>query len=198
MAGLITYNYAGVIETLQDDLGSLPASVTVGSPVDFTFTLDPSVSDSNASPFVGRYPDLNGAVVEADASLGSAVFTHDISIAAGSVDVVNSVPDYFRISILMNSALGYNSIGYILHLEDPSGTVFSDDSLPLSLLDPGFFTLANSYFILAGSGPAAEQLFVRAGSLRQTAVIQSVPEPPSVLLFTAFLGLLVPLMRRLR
>lgn len=146
-------------------------------------TINTLATDSNAASNIGRY----NAIQDLSVSIGTYFATY----APGSsfIRITNSAPgagsDIYelRVNGLLGSAVnGLTPSAFSLELTDPSGTVFSNDSLPTGA--PSLSSFARSEFRL---------LFGSASTRVQGALTSLVPLPAAVWLFGAGLIALVGL-----
>lgn len=154
-AGLVTWEFGGVITAVDDPLGIATGLVDVGSPFSGSFTFDPTTPDTHPDlPRLGRF---NNAIVDLDGVVGNLAFS-----GAGTFNSIRvfdriawAETDSYNISVvdLMTPMLGETSdLSFIL--QDSTGEVFSDDSLPAipPHFDSTFFRLqtASENVVLTG------------------------------------------------
>ncbi|MCH7871206.1 MAG: PEP-CTERM sorting domain-containing protein [Planctomycetes bacterium] len=164
-AGLVTWEFEGVVTSFLDGNNLLGGSVSVGTPFSGSFTFDTTTPDSQPSNAVlGVYEN---AVVSLDGILAGNVFS---SLDSLNMVIRNDSPltvgvlDSLRLS--GQAALAGEALYVTLEISDADGAIFSSDSMPL--VPPSLEALERADFMLS-----AQDLFIGVrGDL--TAL---VPEP---------------------
>lgn len=187
-AASVSFNFSGSVGDVFGGVftphGFGADGFTTALPVSGGASFNTLATDVNAASNVGRY---NNAIQDFSVSVG----TYFATFAPGNsfIRVTNSAPgagsDIYelRVNGLFGSAVnGFTPSSFLLELTDPSGTVFSSDSLPANA--PSLSSFARSEFRL---------LFGSASTRVQGALTSLVPLPAAVWLFGAGLIALVGL-----
>lgn len=185
-AELITFQFSGTVDSVQDPAGYLQGGVVPGSPFSGTYTFDSAATDTYpADPTVGRYVTTTGA------SLTTLVGTLTLS-SPGPVAVVigngNSGDSYDAYTFpFVSSGLQIPELG--IALTETTGGVFVSDELPL--LPPDLTRFTTRRFSLQGRPVGATEYFFVTGTTTTL-----TPEPGSLALFS--IGALLSARRRRR
>ncbi len=175
----IGVSFAGELTIVEDSLGQLDPSITVGAPFSGSYTYDPdSASDTVAGSGEGYYEFENPLTVEVGDSVAEAS-GFDIQILYQSFAIGGQKYTVFAQPFVWEG-IPVNLMG--IDLSTHQTDLLSDDSLPLSLA-------------LADFGGGGFEL--RGDSLRVEGEIQSlvfVPEPDGILMI--FVGVSLALARR--
>jgi hypothetical protein len=160
-AEVLTFEAHGVVEYVYDPGDQL--DFDVGAAWTLTYVFDTETEDTNGDPDLGSYPALDGVLEVAGAALPTS---------SPTVQVTNDLPadiqDIYRVWLALP---GFPDELVTMNLTDEDGTIFSDDSLPLTPPDLGEFESAN--LLIVRFGPPGEDYLAEG-------VVQTLtPEPAS-------------------
>ncbi len=179
-AEIITFHYSGTVESLDFTNGT-PTEFAPGDTISGTYTFDSTTTDTDSNPGIGVY-------VSSISSLSTTVGSYTASFVNSEIVVQDnffSASDFYQISGGSSSGPSVSGIplnSFSLWLNDTTGTMFSNDSLPLIPTDPAtvpgspqtFITLS---FFGSDSGGPNELGAVYATLDTLTLVTEQVPEP---------------------
>jgi hypothetical protein len=156
-AGLITWQFSGVMDNVSSDFGDFPDAIEPGTPFSGTFTFDTSTPDSDTeNPRTGAYPN---SVTAVSGFLGDMAFVGSDSLA--SEFFVHDRPagldnDGFGVSI-SNVWFPIIDVSYRLQFSvaDIDGSMLSDDGLPLHPPDITAPDLRSRMTFFRDPGPGA-------------------------------------------
>jgi hypothetical protein len=180
---MLTFEFSGVVT--QVPLDEVFGDLAFGDAVEGKFRFDASAMDVVAHPAIGSYS------WSAPFGMTFTLGVHDFD-ATGQlhIGVFNSFVDQYTVSA--TSASG--EIEMELFFQDNSGSVFSDDSLPLVLPPLAQFDQADFHFRAMFAGGE-----VQVDGQLIDPVVQPVPEPSSAaLLLSAAIPFALAVRRRLR
>lgn len=203
-AGPVTFTYEGTVDYFQDDLGTLPSGMGLGSTYTLSYTFESTTPD--IQPSTSIYGTYNDALANFTVTIGGIVFSFDPS----GDDVIYMVDDYlgyaetYQAFAYMEDVYGYSLVASTQIFQGSSGAALASDALPLSPPNPGDFNIT-SLLNFYGWGPDFMSFFsIRAGDIRLLSQVTdpvAVPEPSSLALFgfgLAAIGLLARVRARKR
>ena len=135
-ADLVTWEFEGVLTSVNDYTGFLGPSVYVGAPFSGQLTFDTSVPDSNpGNPHAGTYPQ---ALLSISGDVGAVPFAG----GSGPVSYISVLDDQ---AITLHDFIGVDGLVMIdgevieayLSLRDFDGVMLTSDALPLDPPDVG-------------------------------------------------------------
>ncbi len=170
-AAPITFSYEGIVDSTT---GGAVFDAFQGETLKIDYTYDSAAVDNNGSPTQGSYAGITLDVTVSGgyaATLGFDLTTEDAVLG-----------DHFTIA--SNSTLpgphqtvgGLDLTGFLLTITDISGTMFSDDSLPLFQPIPNLLSTMVLSFSDGGSGSGTIQA-------NTVTVAADVPEPGALIVF---------------
>jgi hypothetical protein len=182
-AAPITFSFTGTVN--QVDV-PLEVEFLLGQSVAGSFTLDPSVSDSNLDGMFGLYVgallglDVNSGAYAAASSAGGVGITNDFDLGSGPVDSL----EVFTTSIAGDPVAGFTPGHVWLTFVDEMGTALGGDTFPESIL-LGDWTSAYGElrFLPEGEG-TMQNVYFTLDSVTPLDT-SAVPEPASLLLVGA-------------
>jgi hypothetical protein len=180
-AGPVTFEFAGIIDQVDDPTNILGGTVRVGDPFSGLYTFDPTTPDSDPLAVRGLY---ESSVVAMSGNVGPLLY-EQASGVLGLIQVRNDAP---HDSYLVSSTvfLTGHPLEFFVILGDGDGLVFSDDSLPFQPFPLGGLE-TRSFSIADTSETLPFDLHGR--------ISQFVPEPSTAVLL--FLGMYAWRRRRL-
>ena len=144
----ITWEFAGELTLVRDDDGSLGGVFGVGTLFSGMFTFESTTPDS--SPVNLGFGNYEGALTSVSGRVGAVPFLERPGLA-GSITVFDDFGgDGFSVSAA-TEFLGA-SVRFGLTLGDSTGSIFSDDSLPLTPPDLGSLDLTVFFLALEPDG----------------------------------------------
>lgn len=171
-AEVLTFQAQGVLDYVYDPGDQL--DFDVGAAWTLTYAFDAETEDTNGDPDLGSYPAI-------DAALDMGGTTPPTS--SPTIQVANDLPsdihDIYRVRLALP---GYPDELVTMNLTDEDGTIFSDDSLPLTPPDLGEFESA--VLLIAKYAPAGEDYLAQG-------VVQTLAPEPASAAFLALGGLWV-------
>ena len=142
LGGLVTWQFAGEITSVTDPDGSLGGVFSIGTPFSGMYTFESTTPDT--------FPDIldsglyEGAVTSISGMVGDVVFSA-FSSSPGRIYVSDdNAGDGYSVSgatVFLGAPVAFG-----LRLGDSTGTIFSDNSLPLT--PPDLRSLDNMLFLL--------------------------------------------------
>lgn len=125
---IVTVNFEGVVSSVNDPVGDFPG-VMIGDPVTGTYSYDTdSVDELPADLPFGRYASpIPPAMFSI--SVGPLSFQAENQVTVGVGNNNGGPKDTLTITGLAAKLLP--NVGLALYFEDPTGTAYSDDTLPL-------------------------------------------------------------------
>jgi hypothetical protein len=178
-APVVSFAFQGIVTDLIADAGlfGTPGSVLIGDPFSghFSYDVGPGNPDQVADPEQGIYNVIDFVVDDALVPLSGALLSvqHRPPIGTFPPDPPDPGLDAFEIVAM---APGYS--GVVLALTAPFGAVFSDDSLPQSLVLANFTDQRILNGIVTGGIDGGQGSF-DAGELQS---LTRVPEPNALFL----------------
>jgi hypothetical protein len=177
-AGPITLQYSGSVTQVPID--DLYGDIASGAPVQLTYTFESTATDQIPADSTSASYLSSGIPFVMTLSLPGHIFTADAFVQIG---ILNALVDQY--TVFATTASGDVTIE--IFLQDNSGTVFANDSLPLAAPQLASFTLKDFHYHEIGTN--GETQF--DGQLADgTSVV--IPEPSTaVALLTGFGALLL-------
>ena len=184
--GFVTWEFGGVITSVDDPLDILGGSIMLGTPFSGSFTFESTTPDSEPNnPSVGSYDD---AIVALSGHIGALEF-----FGAGLFNTIRVFDepsgfgsDSYSVSVTdLGTPFFGETSDFFLGFEDSTRSAFASDSLPIAPFDLNAFD--NSFFSLQ---TASEQVRLEG------TVTSLVPEPATLGLLG--MGTVVLLRRRFR
>lgn len=139
-AQLVTIQFSGTVNSLSADAAGL---VNIGNSFSGSYTYETSTADATASPIEGDYTN---AIKALTLSVGGLSFSEGVdptpTFLTDGISIINNGfgmnIDVYAASVdtLSGSNVGIFSasqFGFNMYLIDPTGTIYSNDSLPTSL-----------------------------------------------------------------
>jgi len=186
-AAPVTIEFGGVLGFVSNGLGNL-FNAGIGTGTNFTgqFSYDTSTASTSGSSTFGAYPTIEFNIAFAGGatitSTGNPVITVENNVGGIDRFIANirpSQPTY-------NGILPYDSVQISLHLSDTTESVFSNNSLPDTLVLSDFNSVFLSYEGLMVGSSVRDSFIVGLTSLNEVAV----PVPAALpLFFSGLLGL---------
>lgn len=136
----VTFNFTGHVTLIDDRNSVLDKSITLGSPLEGSYTIESTTSDNNSFPDVGDYWHYNPGY-GVTAKVGPYTFATDpaqlqflLEVVNRGVNDLNGPRDNYLIrsykNLPINNQLLVDRIFW--QLDDPSATALNSDSLPLT------------------------------------------------------------------
>jgi hypothetical protein len=123
-AGPITFQFTGTVTQVPVD--EVFGNFAAGQNISGNYTFESRSIDADPSdPAIGSYQAPSGDPYSFNVTVGSHSFSANFSLGVG---VFNAAVDQYTV-LAEDSGAGET---FSIFLQDPSGTVFSNDSLPLS------------------------------------------------------------------
>jgi hypothetical protein len=177
-AATIDLQFTGKV-TFADPTPSIPSPPpTIGDTVSFHLVYDTSVPDTNANPSQGRYP---GAITKLEATFSGQL--HTFTPTQTSISVRNDDP--VADGVVFSYVPDNNAVDeFVLYFQDPTGTIFTDDSIPTDLIS--LQSIGTWGFTLAPGG--GNPLYNFGGSITSITAIAPTPIPAALPLLATALG----------
>jgi hypothetical protein len=184
-AASVTFQFSGLVTDVFGSVftpgGTGSNGFSTGLPLSGSYTFNSSTPDSGGGANNGRY---NNAVQNLSVTVGG--YTATFTPGSSFIQVINRPSgDSYEVradGLLGNAVNGRIPTSFRFELTDPSGSVFSNDSLPTT--PPSLSSFASSQWRL---------IFEATGRRVQGALSSVVPLPAAVWLFGAGLIALVGL-----
>ena len=178
---IITFEFGGVITEVDDAASVLPPDVQVGSLFSGSYTFDSTMPDLYPNdPRIGKYDSGADSLAFQIASLPLI----ESGAGNGYMQVYNdylSFGDRIDIATVGVQTMDYYIAEFVIGLAEYSGTILSDDSLPLT--PPNILVFDSLSMFLHAKGPDNENIVVRGN------LTYFIPEPTTLILamFALFL-----------
>ena len=148
-AALLTMRFEGPLTYVHPELDG---AFSIGDVYTALVTYESSTPDSNTAPDTGSY---GYAITSIDVQVGSYVATSN----GGNITVYNNAdPDSMRDAIFFSSSIGFGltgapvgnltPIGFLVQLDERSGTALSNTDIPTSSINTSAFNLGNNQLSL--------------------------------------------------
>ncbi len=185
LAGPVTFDFEGMVtSTVFDPSDPFGGTIVSGTPITGSYTFESTAVDPIPTPVVGSY-SMFGPPYGMTVDIGGNVFTTDDFLNVGVANDIGLGKDQYTVLGQEGSPPAPGSLSIQLFFEDPTGTVFSDDSLPLVEPDVGAFTTADFFLdAFLDFNNVTHHIEIRG-------TIKAIPEPGVLLLMgaAAVLGL---------
>jgi hypothetical protein len=182
-AATIDLQFTGKV-TFADPTPSIPSPPpTIGDNVSFHLVYDTSAADTNANPGQGSY---FGSITTLEATFSGQ--THTFTPAQTLISVRN---DSFGTDDVLFRYIPDNNavLEFTLYFRDPTGTIFTDDSIPTDLIS--LQSIGTWGFTLAPPGAPPGLIYLFGGtspSITVTAPVAATPVPAALPLLATALG----------